>query len=248
MLLEIQVLGFHFLCPTVVSEVIDSTYDEEDVFGLRHDTLEGNIEAGTEWFVLKRNRKTGDIFFLIQAHWTPVESTSLWIRIGFNMLSGHYRRIWHTHAFERMNRKKEMPTPLLALAVGTMAGMRALSAPAFVSYVRLLPGRRIWESLALLELFADKLPFIPARTTPGPLLVRALSGAFSARSVVQSKRLFDQVGIMVLGGLSSIFTAACAYRLRKEIGKKLQVPDSFLGLAEDFLVMRAEIALRKRIA
>src|SRR6185437_569282 len=56
MLLEIQVLGFHFLCPTVVSEVIDSTYDEEDVFGLRHDTLEGNIEAGTEWFVLKRNR------------------------------------------------------------------------------------------------------------------------------------------------------------------------------------------------
>jgi len=42
LLLEIKVLGLHYLCPAVVHKV----RDEPGVFGFRYDTLEGHIERG----------------------------------------------------------------------------------------------------------------------------------------------------------------------------------------------------------
>ncbi|AMY11817.1 hypothetical protein LuPra_05082 [Luteitalea pratensis] len=61
MLLEVQVLGLHHLCPAVVNRVTD----EADVFGFRDDTLEGHLERGVEWFLITRNDQ-GQIRFRIE--------------------------------------------------------------------------------------------------------------------------------------------------------------------------------------
>src|SRR5256885_2940287 len=83
---------------------------------------------------------------------------------------------------------------VLSLAIGAVAGLRSLTAPAVVawaaqwnwinlqnssiSFLGSLRAAFILTALALAELIADKLPFTPARTKPGGLLVRAMTGAF----------------------------------------------------------------------
>src|SRR5512132_4434305 len=60
-LLEIKVLGLHYLCAAVLNKV----RDEPDVYGFRYDTLEGHFERGVEWFLLTRDQH-GDIRFRIE--------------------------------------------------------------------------------------------------------------------------------------------------------------------------------------
>ena len=80
----------------------------------------------------------------------------------------------------------------LSLAIGVIAGLRSLTAPAVVSWaaqwnwinlqnshmVFLGSIRAAWilTALALAELVSDKLPFTPARTKPCGLLVRIATG------------------------------------------------------------------------
>ena len=98
MLLEIQVLGLHYLCPAVVSHV----RDEPRTFGFRYDTLEGHIERGVEWFLLTQNDE-GHIRFRIEARWRRGEFPNWWSRVGFMVLSGYYQRTWHRKAHNRLS-------------------------------------------------------------------------------------------------------------------------------------------------
>ena len=98
MLLEIQVLGLHYLCPAVVNRV----REEANVFGFRYDTLEGHIERGVEWFLLSRNER-GDIRFRVEARWRTGQFPNWWSRIGFMVLSRYYQRKWHRHAHHRLS-------------------------------------------------------------------------------------------------------------------------------------------------
>jgi uncharacterized protein (UPF0548 family) len=98
MLLEIQVLGLHYLCPAVVNRV----REEPGVFGFRYDTLEGHIERGMEWFLLTKD-DAGDIRFRVEARWREGEFPNWWSRIGFMVLAGHYQRKWHRRAHRRLS-------------------------------------------------------------------------------------------------------------------------------------------------
>jgi uncharacterized protein (UPF0548 family) len=98
MLLEIQVLGLHYLCPAVVNRV----REEPDVFGFRYDTLDGHIERGVEWFLLTRNER-GEIRFRVEARWQKGQFPNWWSRIGFIVLSGYYQRKWHRRAHHRLS-------------------------------------------------------------------------------------------------------------------------------------------------
>jgi len=98
MLLEIQVLGLHYLCPAVVNRV----REEPGVFGFRYDTIEGHIERGLEWFLLTKNER-GEIRFRIEARWRRGEFPNWWSRLGFIVLSGHYQRKWHCRAHQRLS-------------------------------------------------------------------------------------------------------------------------------------------------
>lgn len=98
-LLEIKVLGLHYLCSAVVSVV----RDEPGAYGFRYDTLEGHIERGMEWFLLTRDEQ-GDIRFRVEARWKQGEFPNWWSRIGFQLLSAPYQRRWHWEAHRRMSR------------------------------------------------------------------------------------------------------------------------------------------------
>ena len=86
------------------------------------------------------------------------------------------------------------------------------------------------------ELMVDKLPVVPGRTSPLPLLGRAASGA------VVGAALFASVGRRaatggVLGAVSAMAAAYAAERLRVQIIQGLGVPNVAAGLLEDGIVL-----------
>jgi uncharacterized protein (UPF0548 family) len=97
-LLEIKVLGLHYLCPALVSSV----RDDGNVYGFRYDTLDGHIERGLEWFLLTRNAQ-GEIRFRIEARWQRGHFPNWWSQLGFMVLSGPYQRRWHRLAHQRLS-------------------------------------------------------------------------------------------------------------------------------------------------
>ena len=88
---------------------------------------------------------------------------------------------------------------LLALAIGIVAGLRAMTAPAAVSwaaYLGWLPLGDSWLSflahpvtpwvftvLALVELVTDQLPSTPSRTVPAQFGARILMGALAGAAL-----------------------------------------------------------------
>jgi uncharacterized protein (UPF0548 family) len=98
LLLEIRVLGLHYLCPAIVSRV----RDEPDVFGFRYDTLEGHLERGAEWFLLSR-QPDGEIRFRIEARWQHGNFPNWWSRLGFILLASRYQQRWHREAHRRVS-------------------------------------------------------------------------------------------------------------------------------------------------
>ena len=85
---------------------------------------------------------------------------------------------------------------VLALGIGIVAGLRSLTAPAVVAWGAHLgwlnlhgsplafmgstTAVAIFSVLAIGELIADKLPMIPKRTAPAPLIARVVTEAFVA--------------------------------------------------------------------
>jgi hypothetical protein len=106
-LLELKVLGFHFLCGVVVTDVcleeeIETSGGRETVFGFRYDTLQGHIEAGSEWFLLSKRHRTGEVCFTIQASWKLGDFPNLWSEAGFRVLGKRYQLAWHRLAYLRL--------------------------------------------------------------------------------------------------------------------------------------------------
>jgi len=96
----------------------------------------------------------------------------------------------------------DLALALSAFAIGIVAGLRSMTAPAAVSWAAhlhrldLRDSRLAWlgsaiavytiSVLGLGELIADKLPFVPNRTTPLPMVFRVLSGAICGAALCLS--------------------------------------------------------------
>ena len=105
-----------------------------------------------------------------------------------------------------------------AIGIGTIAGLRSMTAPAVVSLavnrewinkptnsLALLANRKtayLLSALAIGELVVDKLPTTPNRTEPLSLTARVATGAFSAVALTRSKNC--AVVAALLGGLSAV--------------------------------------------
>ena len=92
-----------------------------------------------------------------------------------------------------------MPVYLLALLIGVVAGLRAMTAPAAVAWMAYLGWlnlggswlaflgnawvRWILTALALVELVTDQLPSTPSRTVPVQFGARIVMGALSGAAV-----------------------------------------------------------------
>ena len=149
-----------------------------------------------------------------------------------------------------------------AAVLGAISGMRSMAAPAIVSrlaHTGLLPlqdsqikflshknSAKTTAVMAIGELVADKLPFIPNRTAVFPLVTRAVSGALSATAFTRARKRSVAVGALI-GSLAAVGASYGAYKLRKAIGEKTHLPDTIVAVAEDALVAACGFALLRAL-
>lgn len=150
--------------------------------------------------------------------------------------------------------------PVVGLA--TLAGMRSMSAPAFLShYLSRQPSSglagsplrvlqkpltaSLLKAAAAAEMVADKLPATPARTVPPVLLGRLLSGALVGAAWYKSRHGSALSGSM-LGGLVAVAATFASYALRTGISKSAGVPIAVVGVGEDAMVLAGGAALLRR--
>src|SRR4029453_15515155 len=136
----------------------------------------------------------------------------------------------------------------LAFAIGIIAGLRSMTAPAVVSwaaywkwldlqhsYLSFLGAAiaaYILAAAAIAELVADKLPKTPSRKAPVGLIARLAAGALSGAALCAAK---DQSLVLggILGGLGGIIGAFVGYEVRTRLVRALKVPDLVIALLED---------------
>ncbi|WP_434346642.1 DUF1990 family protein [Myxococcus virescens] len=96
-LLELRALGqqLRYLCGVRVGGTREEHDEGCSVFGFSFETLHGHIEAGREWFLLKKEHESGEVRFHIEAAWRPGQFPNWWSRLGFAMVAPRYQRAWH---------------------------------------------------------------------------------------------------------------------------------------------------------
>src|SRR6266849_5820877 len=136
----------------------------------------------------------------------------------------------------------------LAFAIGIIAGLRSLTAPAVVAWA----AHRSWLNLhntalafmgstlavgifavlALVELVADQLPSTPARTKPPGLIARVLLGGLSGAAIALAGGQSAALGAC-LGATGGVVGAFVGYQVRTRLVRALKVPDVVIAILED---------------
>jgi uncharacterized membrane protein len=149
-----------------------------------------------------------------------------------------------------------MSVYLLALLIGVVAGLRAMTAPAAISWAAHLGlidlsgswlaflGYRftpwVFTLLAVAELVSDQLPSTPSRKVPPQFITRILMGALSGAAIGYSGA--NLVAGAVLGAVGAVIGtlggAAVRGRLARMFGKDLPA-----ALIEDVVAIAAAFAI-----
>ncbi len=119
-----------------------------------------------------------------------------------------------------------------SFAIGLTCGLRSMTGPAVVRWRASDPARLALAALAVGELIADKLPATPSRTIPPALAFRALSGAFSGRTVAAAAGGDRSAGTFA-GAIGAVAAAYAGMALRARIVRASGLPDAFVALGED---------------
>jgi uncharacterized membrane protein len=154
-------------------------------------------------------------------------------------------------------------TPLTyakAIGIGAVAGMRAMSAPALLSYTAtnsrdkglgktVLASQNVSAALAVLalgEMIADQFPGMPDRISTPSLIARAGSGALVGATVFASRKKPAGVGA-ALGALAAVAAAFASFHLRRKADEKLGGRDHLAALAEDSIVIGAGLSVLRAL-
>lgn len=149
----------------------------------------------------------------------------------------------------------------LAFAIGLVAGLRSMTAPAVTAWAAYrhylnVAGTSlgfmasavtlvVFILFAAGELVADKLPNTPARTKPPGLIARVLTGALSGACVGLTVGLSLAPGAL-LGAAGGIGGAFAGYQWRTGLVRALKVPDYVIALVEDALAIGAGLYIVSR--
>jgi uncharacterized membrane protein len=149
----------------------------------------------------------------------------------------------------------------IAFAIGVIAGLRSLTAPAVVCWAAHLKWINLQETplafmgaavttyiftaLAVLELITDKLPKTPSRKKPGPLVARFVTGGLSGAAICVAAHQSLILGA-VLGGLGGVVGAFVGYAARTGLVRALKVPDFVIALLEDAVAVGGGLFLVSR--
>lgn len=146
----------------------------------------------------------------------------------------------------------------IAFAIGVVAGLRSLTAPAVVSWAAHLgwinvrdtwatflgstAAVYIFTALALAELVSDKLPKTPSRKTPGPFAARIVVGAVCGAALCLAGRQSSVIGAL-LGGLGGVAGTLGGYEARTRSVAALKAPDFVIALIEDAIAVGGGLLL-----
>jgi uncharacterized membrane protein len=145
------------------------------------------------------------------------------------------------------------------LALGAMAGMRSMTAPATISHalaknnshalagspLRFLQSptvAKVLKGLAVSEMAADKMPGMPDRTSPPILGGRILAGALVGAAAYKAKNDNMLAGALIGGSMAVAATYGALY-LRKALGRTTGLPDTIWAVLEDSLVLKSAVAV-----
>jgi uncharacterized membrane protein len=155
-------------------------------------------------------------------------------------------------------------SPLLisAFALGMVAGLRSMTAPAVVAWAARLGWLHLdgtplaflgvrWVPyfltvLMLAELVGDKLPRTPARTQPGPFIGRILTGGLAGAALAVGSGLTLLAGAAA-GGIGAVVGTLGGYRVRTGLVRALGVPDYVVALAEDVVAIGGALLAVSRV-
>ena len=145
-----------------------------------------------------------------------------------------------------------MGSLFLALLIGVFAGLRSLAPPAFVSWAAALywidlgrsrlvfmaarPAVAILTVLAVLELYADKLPSAPDRTAVPGLLARTVLGSLCGACIAVAGAHSAESGAVV-GFLGSLIGCFGGFQARTRLVKALHCPDYVVAIIEDIVTI-----------
>ena len=150
---------------------------------------------------------------------------------------------------------------LVALLLGISAGLRSMTPLAVVAWAARgwppVAGSAlgfmaapvtgyVFAALAIGELIADKLPFIPSRLQPGPLGGRVISGALTGTVAGIALQGSPIVGGLVgaIGGLAGAFGG---YAVRRGLTADRKLPDVPVALLEDVVAIALAVFAVSRI-
>ncbi len=149
----------------------------------------------------------------------------------------------------------------LAFGIGVVAGLRSLTAPAVVAWAARLGwidlsgspftfmgsvwAVGIFTLLAVLELVADQLPTIPARTAALPLTARIVMGMLTGAGLGAAGGTSRWLAAL-LGALGAGAGAFGGYRARVGLVRTLRVPDIVIAVPEDLVAIGVGLLLVSR--
>jgi uncharacterized membrane protein len=140
---------------------------------------------------------------------------------------------------------------LLALLIGVVAGLRAMTAPAAVSwaaYLGWLPLENSWawfmghwltpwlfSVLAIAELITDQLPSTPSRKVPMQFGARLVTGALCGAAIGASAGV--TIAGLVAGIIGAVVGTLAGYEARKRLVAATGGRDLPIALVEDAIAV-----------
>lgn len=135
--------------------------------------------------------------------------------------------------------RSQLPLALLARAASARTIAPGDAAPA--SWLRHPRAAPLTTFSAAGETVADKLPFVPARTQPGPLLGRIAFGGLVGAIAMQAQGESALPGALA-GGAAGGLLAVAATELRAAGVKRTGLPDIAWGTLEDVVTLGVGLA------
>jgi uncharacterized membrane protein len=140
----------------------------------------------------------------------------------------------------------------LAIGIGIVAGLRAMTAPLVVSWAAHLGWIELQSSpvefmgskaaviiftlAAIGEYVNDKLPKTPARTAPPAFVARVVMGGLSGACLYAAASQ-SLLGGALLGAVGAVIGTLGGYQARKNLVKALNIEDIFVAIPEDLVAI-----------
>jgi uncharacterized membrane protein len=150
---------------------------------------------------------------------------------------------------------------ILALLIGVIAGLRAMTAPAVVcwaahlGWINLNGSHLAWMGsiiavaiftlAAIGELVNDKLPKTGPRTAPPSVVIRCLMGAISGAALAYAGSQGALVGA-VIGIVGALVGTFGGYQARHQIVAGLKIKDLPIALIEDVIAVGGGFLIASR--